>query len=274
MAEMITLICSGCQKVFDRRMKIHRQNLKANKPPYCSRACFHANKGPYKKANPSVEVKCEVCEKLFKKPQCRMNITSHNFCSLECCGKFQQGKPKAETIDLKCPVCKQDFSLRLKLALFRKKTRKNLFCSRPCMYDYIRQNPCFARSNKGGRSKLEHYIEKKLREEYPSLEILFNSKYSGFELDIYFPSLCFAVEINGIWHYEPIKGEPLLVKIQNRDKIKAKICENSRITLFVMPVLEPVKNDRTFDKYWQIVKSKLTDVLQTSPVGFEPTIVG
>lgn len=101
------------------------------------------------------------------------------------------------------------------------------------------------------------------------LNFRFCGKHNGWELDIQFPTLKFAIEINGIWHYKPIRGEEKLIKIQNRDKIKAEVCKLTGIELFILPVLENVVYKPAFEKYWKIVYDKMIEKM--SPVGIEPT---
>ena len=62
------------------------------------------------------------------------------------------------------------------------------------------------------------WLEEQLTSLYPKLDIHFNRKDTiGSELDIYIPSLNLAVELNGIFHYEPIFGKDKLSKIKTND---------------------------------------------------------
>ena len=54
------------------------------------------------------------------------------------------------------------------------------------------------------------------------------------ELDIYIPSLKFAIEINGIFHYKPIFGQDKLDNIVRKDIIKNSICKNKNIDLITI----------------------------------------
>jgi hypothetical protein len=51
------------------------------------------------------------------------------------------------------------------------------------------------------------------------------------ELDFYFPSIGFAVEINGLTHYEPIYGDEVLRKQKERDRRKRRWCADIGIKL-------------------------------------------
>ena len=84
-----------------------------------------------------------------------------------------------------------------------KQNRKtsNVFCNHSCQMKYetlIKELPrC--------RSKIELWIENKLKELYPNLIIIYNDKNAiKLELDIYIPSLKLAFELNGLYHYKPI----------------------------------------------------------------------
>ncbi len=96
-------------------------------------------------------------------------------------------------------------------------------------------------------------------------------KHNGWELDIQFPKLKFAIEINGAWHYMPLRGEEKMIKIQNRDKIKAEVCKTTGIELFILPVLENVTYTPAFEKYWNLIEIKIKEVVdKTRSIGFEP----
>jgi len=90
------------------------------------------------------------------------------------------------------------------------KKTNNHFCSRSCAATYNNTH-----KNTGTKiSKLEIWLQTKLTEQYPNLEIHYNRKDTiNSELDIYIPSLKLAFELNGIFHYEPIYAEDKLNQI-------------------------------------------------------------
>jgi len=89
--------------------------------------------------------------------------------------------------------------------------------------------------NGSRRSKLETWLEFKLSELYPSLEILYCDKTAiNAELDIYVPSLKLAFELNGIYHYEPIHGKSKLSQIRNNDYRKFQACIEHSIELVII----------------------------------------
>lgn len=90
-----------------------------------------------------------------------------------------------------------------------------------------------ARNPFNKRSKLEKYIEPRLKVLYPNLRISFNNRKAlgGPELDIYIPKLKLAFELNGEHHYSPIYGHEKLAQIQDQDIRKISLCEELGIYL-------------------------------------------
>ncbi len=80
------------------------------------------------------------------------------------------------------------------------------------------------------RSKLEVWVEAELRAR--NIHAIFNSREAiGSELDIWFPDDCAAVELNGIFHVQPIHGEGKLEKIQENDQKKKDACQEKGLRL-------------------------------------------
>jgi hypothetical protein len=120
------------------------------------------------------------------------------------------------------------------------KSRKNTFCSKNCSARYNNTH----KKHGTRRSKLEIWIENKLKEKYPELTILFNSKEAIYsELDIYLPKLGLAFELNGIFHYESIYGDKILNQIQKNDNNKFYQCIANKIDLCII--------DTTQQKYFK-----------------------
>jgi hypothetical protein len=135
------------------------------------------------------------------------------------------------------------------------KKTKNNFCSHSCSIKF--QN---AHKTSGyRRSKLEIYLETKLYEMFPNLEIVYNDRKtlpSSLELDIYVPSLKLAFELNGIFHYIPAFGEEKFDKIQYNDYRKLKECQDLNINLCVIDISHQKRfTEKSSEKYLEIIKS-------------------
>jgi hypothetical protein len=181
------------------------------------------------KSRTSLPLRCKTCNETFFafKSQIQAAIKEGtnmklNFCSIKCVGKSQQNR-----VITACKQCTKQI-IRLKSEYGKS---LNHFCSKSCSALYRNSH-----KTKGTRrSKLEAWIETKLKEAYPNLKILFNSKEAiNSELDIYIPSLKLAFELNGIFHYEPIYGSEKLASIQNNDDRKFQACIEKGIELCIL----------------------------------------
>jgi hypothetical protein len=129
-----------------------------------------------------------------------------------------------------CKNCSKEF---VKLANQIEKTKGNNFCSTSCAGKFNIEHRDFGIR----RSQLEKWIESMLKEKFPDLEVLYNSKKEiKSEIDIYIPSLKLAIEISGPHHYFPIFGKQKLGDIQRNDHKKAERCKEKNIELIVINV--------------------------------------
>ena len=136
---------------------------------------------------------------------------------------------------------------------------KNVFCNSSCAASYNNKH-----KTKGNRrSKLEMFIEQKLKLLYPNLEILFNDKLTiGSELDIYIPSLKLAFELNGIYHFEPIHGSKKLESIHKNDINKFESCQKNLISLCVIDTSKQTYFKESTSKiYLDIIIDIITSLL-------------
>lgn len=171
------------------------------------------------KSNYKLPLKCRNCSCTFMLSRYRIlhalnknTRTTGDFCSHSCQVKYN--KP---AVIVTCKNCSTSFRKQPKEI----KKSKNNFCSRSCSGTYNNTH----RKHGTRRSKLETWLEEQLTKLYPKLEIHFNRKDTiNSELDIYFPSFKLAIELNGIFHYEPIFGEEKLSSIQNNDERKSQAC--------------------------------------------------
>ena len=135
----------------------------------------------------------------------------------------------------------------------------NNFCNHSCACTYNNTH-----KTKGTRrSKLEVWLEEQLTILYPDLEILYSDKtIINSELDIYFPSFKLAIELNGLFHYEPIFGESKLDQIQNNDNRKFQACLERGIELCIIDTsqhkyVKPSTSQKYLDVITKLVDSKI-----------------
>jgi len=168
------------------------------------------------------------------------------FCSRLCVNNFRY---KDSSSIVKCNSCGVFFS-KLNNQIRRS---VNQFCSRSCAGTYNN-----AHKIKGTRrSKLEVWLEKQLKELYPTLEVLYSDKTTiNSELDIYIPSLKLAFELNGVFHYEAIFGEDKLEQIRNNDDRKFQACLEKGIELCIIDT----SNQKYFKEY---SSQKYLDIITT-----------
>jgi hypothetical protein len=179
----------------------------------------------------STILKCENCTEQFIRATKTHNHnlkrgTIHFYCSPRC---HDSAKNKRQKVI--CKMCGQD---RIKTLTEIRKTKNN-FCSKSCAATFNNLH-----KKTGTRvSKLEKWIQVKLRTHYPSVSFYFNDKTAiSSELDIYIPALKAAIELNGIFHYEPIHGVGKLNQIQLNDTEKLHNCRKKGIDLFTIDTRE------------------------------------
>lgn len=145
-------------------------------------------------------------------------------CSLKCTGLMRTTK---NTLNVTCNQCGKEMTRTLS------SIGKNNFCNHTCAATYSNQN-----KTHGTRvSKLEKFIQEKLPLKFPNLEIHYNCKDAiNSELDIYIPSFKLAIELNGIFHYEPIYGSDKLSQIQNNDTRKIQACIERGIEFCIIDI--------------------------------------
>ena len=109
---------------------------------------------------------------------------------------------------------------------------------------------------KGNRSQAESIIIDLLRFHFKKLKVVPNDKTAiGKELDIFLPEINAAIEVDGPTHYDPIFGEEKLKKIQERDEIKNKLCDEKGILLI------RIKLPKNSNLYYTVLKQELNEVV-------------
>lgn len=199
-----------------------------------------------------MSVVCEYCKSDFLR-----NLSHYNEAKKEnrkqYCSKQCKYKNSIKKINKNCKLCEK--IILVPNAEIKKNRTGNFFCSRSCSATYNNMH-----KTKGIRtSKIELYLQNKLKENYPNLDFHFNQKNTiNSELDIYIPLLRLAFEINGIFHYKPIYGEKKFLQIKNNDLKKIKACLNSNIELFILDISSVGKfNEKTTFPFFEIIKNKI-----------------
>ena len=209
------------------------------------------------KANDKLPFNCYNCNKTFYYAKKRIKYVINNnlnnkikFCSKSCNHKY-----KKLSICVICKNCNKTFHKNK----FEFNKSKNHFCSQSCAATYNNTH----KKHGTRKSKLEKWLEIRLTELYPDLEIHFNRKDAiNSELDIYIPELKLAFELNGIFHYEPIYGQNKLNKIKNNDNRKFQACIEQGIELCIIDTSQQKYfKEKTSQKYLNIIVNLLNSQL-------------
>lgn len=203
-----------------------------------------------------VPLTCEHCHATYYKTKrlSRYAIiyekSSKAFCSKQCRSVY--------TTDVTEPCANCTRLVTRNVA--ERKSVKNVFCGHSCAASYNNKHKKYGVL----RSKLEIFLEEKLRELYPSLTIIANGKEAiESELDFYFPELRFAIELNGPTHYEPIYGQDKFEKIVSNDKQKMIRCYERGIELMIVDVSKVHHmNASRKAQYLQLVKTQLDSIME------------
>jgi very-short-patch-repair endonuclease len=199
---------------------------------------------------------CSACGKLYHKTQ----RTSRQFIfkgyGLGYCDNRCQNSAKNTSVSEPCKHC----GITVIRTLSERKSVKNVFCNNSCAAKYNNAHKQYGTR----RSKFEIHLEEFIRKEYPNLELLCNrTEAIESELDFYFPELRFAIELNGIVHYEPIYGKDKFERIQNNDKQKSIRCYERGIELAVIDISKiSYLTNKIKDEYSNIIKLLLEQVMQ------------
>jgi hypothetical protein len=191
---------------------------------------------------------CQACSNVFEidekylRYEKKRGRNAGKYCSHECSYSSQ-----ITSITISCHQCGNSFLKRQSQI----KKSKNNFCSTSCAATYNNRH----KTTGTRRSKLEAYIEQRIRETYPDLELIVNGKVAvGQELDFYFPTLNMALEINGIFHYKPIYGEAKLKQIKNNDELKLKACSEKGIRLLIHSDRDTRFAVKTAEVQWEDIR--------------------
>lgn len=133
-----------------------------------------------------ITVECKNCGKEAKKTLARYNESIKNmwnfFCSRQCRYAYQENGIKVPCTQCLRQVRKTPNQIR--------RTKMNVFCSKSCAAVYNNSH----RTHGAKRSRLEKFLEKRLRQDFAELDLMCNTTEPiGIELDFYFPELCLAI---------------------------------------------------------------------------------
>lgn len=183
------------------------------------------------KSRDLVKLLCVVCGKNFTRTKNQLQATLKRkqrvMCSIAC-RNIQNASERSPGYSLvQCKNCTTQFEKRC----CNIKKSPNNFCSSSCAATYQNQH----KTTGYRRSKLEKYLEERIRQEFPDLEFETNCRsVIDYELDFYFPTLNIAVEVNGPTHYRPVYSQEKFQRIQEIDRQKLKLCEEQGIRLVVV----------------------------------------
>ena len=214
--------------------------------------------------------KCNQCDKSFKQ-------VSH----LENHKKFHVNEAIYQQSPELCAQCSKPIPYKKvknkksdkKRSIQKGNLNSKIFCSSSCSATYNNTH----KTHGTRKSKLECYLEIKLKEIYPTLEFHFNKKDAiNSELDIYIPLLKLGFELNGIYHYEPIHGSKKLTEIQNNDHRKFQACLERNIELCIIDSSKlSYFKESNAKPYLEIVRKIITQKIKAEGIILEdlPVIV-
>lgn len=176
-------------------------------------------------------LQCKQCNSIFYLTKHRIQdslnvncLSKGDFCSPICGNKYYT---QQHCFVVVCDQCGLEFNKNLGQI----KATKHNFCSHSCAATYSNTH----KTTGTRRSKLEKWLEEQLTKLHPELKIDFNRTDAiEAELDIFFPSLKLAFELNGIFHYEPIYGADKLASTLKNDNRKILACAENGIELCII----------------------------------------
>lgn len=264
--------CEFCSKEFTRKVRGIKSSLRKNKGCnkfFCSTTC--ANKS----RTSLINCNCSNCGADLTVSASSINSkyrkTANVFCNSSCSAKYNNSLRKHQnkvsvTRTLKrcatwynnvCSHCGSNYST---------KSKKSSYCSGSCRNLHLKLHT-HAHSSGTSRSKIEKFVEAKLKLEYKDTKFRFNDKTTiQYELDIYLPDLKLAFELNGVFHYIPIHGKHVLEKIQYRDKQKIIQCQQQGIKLHTIELENKYFTEERKNKVYDYISK----IIRDTQGGIEP----
>lgn len=221
-----------------------------------------------KRSRELVRIECNHCHSIFEKPKNKVLValkwtskskkTGRAACKYYYCSTACEDKAMGRTFETVCAQCNGPVTQ----TEYHRNKYPRRFCGSSCAATYNTTH----KTHGTRRSKLEAWIEEQLTELYSASEIHFNRKDAiNSELDIYFPKLKLAFELNGIFHYEPIYGQEKLSQIQNNDERKSQACcergiEFCIIDTSALKIFHSKRAQRYLDIILQVLNSRPTQI--------------
>jgi len=205
-------------------------------------------------------MRCDICNKDFFRTKKEIYSFKKKGYIKNCCCLKCQKQSLENKVPLHCENCGKSIEVKTGEINKRNRTTKSnkFFCSRSCSTSYYNTHKI-----KGiRRSKLELFLENKIKEEFPNLILLPNDVTTiNCEIDLYLPSLNFGIEINGIVHYEPIYGITKLERTQYTDKQKILLCAEKGIELCIVPNIYDRLTDNIKENIWNSIKTIILNII-------------
>ena len=279
--------CTQCKQSFIDSSSCKRK--------FCSHACAARYNNQNRELLSRKNVQCALCSTIYTVAKhvqrkthicldCKTSRTLDNHCS-----------PKANHTTHNCKQCGIAFQKKrtqqyCSKACKKKSTRKyhlicqhcqspyhaervdSKFCSHKCRSINL-QLHLFAHKKSGlSRSKIELFIESKIKQDYRDVVFVFNNKSEiGMELDIYSPQLKLAIELNGVFHYLPVYGDSVLQKIQKRDKQKFDLCAARYIDFHIIDLGNEGYTKHYANRIYSLVCSIIEHrILEVGRPGIDP----
>ncbi len=233
--------CSHCGVEFTSKKK-----RKDNKHNFCTKVCYLA----FIRTKDRVELTCDGCGVKFTRINSEAGRGQKQYCSATC-------RPRVSGLQShNCVTCNAE--VKRYASLIPK--NGNVFCNNSCAAIWKNKNRDQAIPT---RSKLEKWLEMQLNNKFTELTILFNkTTHIGMELDIHIPTLNLAFEINGVFHYEDVFKNGLLVRRLELDAKKRQLCLDNKITLIEIDTREQKYfTDKSSQKYLDIITNKIKESL-------------
>jgi hypothetical protein len=256
----LPLKCMQCNNIFYKTKKRIIQTFDIKNPAsggFCSYKCW----SDYNHSNTTTTINCSECKK--EKVIYKRDIREKNFCSSSCSAVYyNRPRKKAKIRKIKIPSA----IIKIHCKYCNQETTNKKYCNGSC------RNKDLNKHKNGLKSYAEKILVSKLKLNFPDWIIHENDRkiLNGLELDVYIPNIKLAIEWNGIYHIEPIKGEEILQKIIKKDNTKIEMCKNLGINLIV--ISDRTSHKKFIEETTNDIVEKLQQYKLARMVGNAPTL--